>query len=382
MLALYYICLFDITLYHINMSVFKKRGRWWILYRLANRKWRREPVGTSYTLAKQVEAKRKAEVAEGRFFPERKTNRQNFQEISDNYFKLHGQNLRSKSWSQMMPRIIAAIGAKPIGNITPQDIQAFYNQLESTSSTSTANRHLTLIKAIFNKAKAWGTFHGENPCAAVKKKREPNHRLRYLSEPEIKTLTENCHPRLYPVVACALMTGMRRGELLNLDWRDIDFGSNVIQILKSKSGKPREIPMMPTLRAILENLGTPHTGNVFNLPAIMLRRYFARALAAPSITSFRFHDLRHTFASHFAMKVKDIPALQKILGHASIQMTMRYAHLSDTHTAATMTQLSKSMPIAPCTTPTQIAPRIAPPLINAPINFVELSMRNADVAQR
>ncbi|MCX5784344.1 MAG: tyrosine-type recombinase/integrase [Elusimicrobia bacterium] len=363
------------------MSIFKKRGKWWILYRLPTGKWRREPVGNNYALAKEVEAKRKTEVAAGKHFPERITNKKPFQFISDLYFKLHGSNLRSGSWKNMARYINKHLGTKPIGNISPQDIQCFYNQIESETSTSTANRHLTLIKAIFNKAKTWDNFHGENPCAAVKKKLEPNHRLRYLSNEEIRTLIANCHHRLYPFVACALMTGMRKSELLNLDWRDIDFTSNTLQILQSKSGKVRKIPIMPQLKQILSNLSPKPSGNVFNLPDITLKRHFAIALKTSGIDSFRIHDLRHTFASHFAMRTGDLPTLQQILGHANIQMTMRYAHLSDKHMSDKMAILSKTLTIKNCTKTARVAPLIAPPRISALSNIVELPMNNADVAQ-
>lgn len=352
------------------MSIFKKRGKWWVGASAPDGRWIRRSVGSSYTLARQVEAKLKAEIAEGKFFPERTANKQTFESLSAQYLKLHGPNLRSVVWKHLIPHINAEIGTKAIGGITAQDIQAFCNKVEARTSASTANRHLTLIKAIFNKAKTWGLFHGENPCVAVKMKKEPNHRLRYLTKPEIKNLLENCDPRLYPVVACALMTGMRKGEILNLQWQDIDLGSNTIQILQSKSGKPRKIPIMPPLRAILEDLGPHPAGSVFNMPYITLRRHFKMALEASRITSFRFHDLRHTFASHFAMTTGDLPTLQQILGHAGIQMTLRYAHLSDNHMAAKMALLSKTMPIENRTIPAGTAPLTAPPQISIPANIL------------
>lgn len=345
------------------MSVFKKRNKYWILYRLPNRKWRREPVGTSYALAKEVEAKRKAEVAEGRYFPERIADKRTFQSISDQYFKLHGPNLRSTTWKYMSPRINKYFAAKPICNITPEDIQCFYSQIEAATSTSTANRYLTLISAVFNKAKVWGNFHRENPCKQVKKKQEPNNRTNFLLDDKIRILLENCSIRLYPIVACAIMTGMRRTEIRTLDWQDIDFTNNTIHVIKSKSGKTRRIPIMPQLRQIFLNLTPKPSGSVFSIPDITIKRHFALALEASNIDSFRFHDLRHTFASHYAMKLKDIPALQRILGHATIQMTLRYAHLSDTHIADQMNTLSKALPIEICNKPPTIAPLIAPPLI-------------------
>ena len=341
------------------------------MYRLPTGKWRREPVGASYALAKEVEAQRKAEVSTGKYFPERIADKKSFQSISDQYFELHGSSLRSKSWRLMSKHINRHFGAKPIYNITSQDIQTFYNQLESAISITTANRYLTLIRAIFNKAKTWGNFHSDNPCSAVKNKQEPHHRLRYLSTDEMKALIANSPARLFPVVACALMTGMRRSEILNLEWQDIDFTSDTIQIMKSKSGKMRKIPIMPKLRQILIDLPAKPSGNVFNMPNITLRRHFALALEASRIHYFRFHDLRHTFASHFAMTTQDLPTLQQILGHASIQMTLRYAHLSDKHISEKMTLLSNALPIERCTTPSAIAPLIAPPQFSAPQNLLE-----------
>ena len=159
-------------------------------------------------------------------------------------------------------------------------------------------------------------------------------------------------------------------------WQDIDFTSNTIQIMKSKSGKMRKIPIMPKLKQILIDLPAKPSGNVFNMPDITLRRHFARALEASRIDCFHFHDLRHTFASHYAMTTQDLPSLQQILGHASIQMTLRYAHLSDKHISEKMTLLSNALPIEHCTTPSAIAPLIAPPQFSAPRNLIESPMRS------
>ena len=139
-------------------------------------------------------------------------------------------------------------------------------------------------------------------------------------------------------------TGMRKGEILHLDWRDVDFTSGTIQLLQTKSGKPRKIPMMAGLKAMLIQMMPKDTGPVFELPEISLRRMFAKAVSDARIAEFRFHDLRHTFASHFAMKTGDLPTLQQILGHATVQMTMRYAHLSDRHMAEKMSKLESALP--------------------------------------
>jgi hypothetical protein len=92
-------------------------------------------------------------------------------------------------------------------------------------------------------------------------------------------------------------------------------------------------PMMEQSYALRSQIAAARkaSGNVFELPDITLRRLFAKALRTAGINGFRFHDLRHTFASHFIMKTSNLPVLQQILGHASPQMTQRYAHLAKGH---------------------------------------------------
>ncbi len=329
------------------MAIFKKRGKWWIGYRV-NGQRRREPTGaTSHALAKEILAKRLNEASERKHFPGRVANASAFLMVADKFWSLHGRYMLSKSWSCMIKQVKAALGAKRISDIGPADIQRYYNETAARTSNSTANRHLTLIKSIFNKAKAWGDFYGDNPCGMVKKQREAAHRLRYLSGEEIKALLAVAHPRLYPVLVCALLTGMRQGEILGLTWENVSLDRDILYVLKTKSGRPREIPIVGKLREALISLGPKQSGPVFEVPLIMVRRYFEKALKDAGIFGFRFHDLRHTFASHFVMRTNDLPALQNILGHSSPLMTQRYAHLSRGHLAANMAAFESAMPVNP-----------------------------------
>jgi integrase len=233
---------------------------------------------------------------------------------------------------------------RKMAEIGTAEIQGFYNEVAAHASSSTANRYLTLVRSIFNKAKAWGDFFGENPCAFVKKQRERGHRLRFLATDEIKSLYAVAHPTLYPVLVAALHTGMRQGEILALRWENVSLDRATIYILQSKSGKPREIPMTNKLHEVLTALGPRPEGLVFDLPLITLRRYFAKALKTAAISGFRFHDLRHTFASHFIMRTNDLTTLQKLLGHSTPAMTMRYAHLSKGHVQSAMAVFEATMP--------------------------------------
>jgi integrase len=137
---------------------------------------------------------------------------------------------------------------------------------------------------------------------------------------------------------------MRQGELLRLDWKNVSLERLTIYILEAKSGKPREVPITNKLREVLETLGPKREGSVFDLPKITLRRHFEKAMAGAHIAGFRFHDLRHTFASHFIMRTNDLPALQRLLGHSTPAMTLRYAHLSNGHMAANMATFEAGMP--------------------------------------
>lgn len=338
------------------MGTFKKRGKWWIGYSLGNGKYRREAVGPSHALAKEILAKRLTQVAERREFPARAANGRTFEAIADKFWDLHGRYLKSRSWRLMLNELGDSFGGKRLSEIRVADIQRHYNAILERASASTANRHLTLIRLIFNKAKAWGDFYGENPCDAVEKQREAAHRLRYLAPEEIKALLERAHPRLYPVLICALYTGMRRGEILGLRWENVNLDRGILYILKSKSGKPREIPLAGKLREVFLSLGPKLSGPIFDIPIIMLRRYFDRAMRDAGIAGFRFHDLRHTFASHYIMRTNDLPALQAILGHSTPLMTQRYAHLSRTHLAANMAVFEAAIPTASVSRAFEIAP--------------------------
>jgi integrase len=329
------------------MAVYRRNGSWFIGYPIGNGKYRREKIGANHALAKEVLAKRLAEVAEGRFFPGRAANAKKFGEFAKRFWDLHARHLRGRSWRLMHRDAEKRFGKMSMGRVGAADIQKYYNEIASRASNATANRHLSLLRLMFNKARAWGDFHGDNPCAAVRKQRENPHRLRYLSTDEIERLLAAAHPRLCPILVCALMTGMRRGEILGLDWENVSLEHDTLYLLQCKSGKPREVPVASKLREMLLRMGPKPKGPVFELAVIMIRRYFERALAAADIHGFRFHDLRHTFASHFIMRTNDLPALQRILGHSTPAMTLRYAHLSKGHLASEMAAFESAMPVAP-----------------------------------
>ena len=172
--------------------------------------------------------------------------------------------------------------------------------------------------------------------------RENNKRDRYLTENEITKLLKECAPlpRLHTLVMIALNTGLRRDGCLTLKWNEIDFKRNQISKVV-KGGKTVFIPVTDEFKAFLlarrGNLLNPN-GYVTPSPrtpmagACMARNSnfgFESACKRAGIKDFHFHDIRHTFATHFLARTKDIFTLSQILGHSTVTMTERYAHLLD-----------------------------------------------------
>jgi integrase len=203
--------------------------------------------------------------------------------------------------------------------------------MESRNSPSTANRYFSLIRAIINLAIKKNKYHGINPCTAVERGQENPSRLRYLLEKDIQLIIDTSKDKVREVIACALMTGMRKSEILRIEWPNVDLYADTIHLLMSKSGKPREIPILPALKQLLLSMGPKEFGKVFDITSAALRYGFEKVIKKTGIKDFHFHDLRHTFASHYMMRGGIITDLQHILGHANLAMTLKYAHLSPHH---------------------------------------------------
>ena len=326
------------------MGILKKGENWYIDYYCGNRR-KREKIGPSKSLAREVLLKRQSQASENKFFPERVKSFIAFTQAVEKYWRLEGQYLKAKGVLAVFKALESRFGDKKIAEVSTADLQEFYNEKAEATSASTANRILGFLSPVFNRAKEWGDYFGENPVEKVRRRKPNNHRLRFLSEAEIKELLNVAETRIRPILTCAILTGMRKGEILGLRWENVDLEHDTIFILQSKSGKPREIPIGKKLKEVFLALDPRPSGSVFNMPEITLRRQFARALKNGKIQEFRFHDLRHTFASHFVMRTGDLPSLQKILGHSSPQMTQRYAHLAKEHLAAKMDQFDALMPV-------------------------------------
>jgi integrase len=213
---------------------------------------------------------------------------------------------------------------------------------KSALSLVTINREIEVLRAMLAKAVKW-EFLAKNPAEKVEDYDEDNKRERFLSNDEVRRLLratkQSRSPLLRPAVYLALETGMRKSELLGLRWDDIHFEAGKILARETKSGEPRHVPMSRRARWLLNKLAArdPLATWVFEsrdrdgakASAFDVKTAWRAALRRARIEDFHFHDLRHTFASHFAMKGGNLYALAMILGHSNPKITIdRYAHLS------------------------------------------------------
>ena len=159
--------------------------------------------------------------------------------------------------------------------------------------------------------------------------------MRFLTREEITRLVDCSSPHLKPVIITAVSTGMRRGEIFNLKWKDIDFENGFIRVEKTKNKERRDVPidayLMETLKSLTESRAKGDLvflqENGTRITHTFMCVNFKEALEKAGIEDFRFHDLRHTAASLYATGGSDIMSLKNLLGHKSIRMTQRYAHL-------------------------------------------------------
>src|SRR5437879_1625041 len=315
-----------------------RRGHSWCVGFTVNGRRVRETVGPNKKIAERVLSLRMTQVLENRYFPpNRQLGRMPFKDFAQMYLEREGTLLKSIRTERN--RVLAwarEFGNRPLGQITREEIEAWRRERMTTSRPATINRDLSRLRRMFSLAVEWGLLE-ESPMQGIKFLRENNARTRYLSLEECQRLIASCMaPHIRAMVSVALHSGMRLGEILNLRWYDLDFSSGFILVRDSKNGESRHVPMDATLFALFR--AYPHrlgTDLVFSSPAgghiVDVRTGFLNSCKRAGLIDLHFHDLRHTFASQFVMSGGDLYILKEILGHKSITMTQRYAHLSPTY---------------------------------------------------
>ncbi len=305
-----------------------------------------ERIGAvSKTVAKEIAAQIRAKIIRGEYIPDRER-RITFKEAAQKYLewyrtKSNARELSARKHESRLQTLIAYFGAYQLKRISYFTIEHYKKKrLQDGVSKETINKELTLLKSIFNRAKEFGLFSGELP-KIEKFKDTQKEEVRYLTKEEAQRLINACPDHFKPVVIFALNTGLRAGEIFSLTWDMVDFKNRQIYIKAShtKTKKLYKLPLNNTAYDLLLKLykdRKPHgyvftnsRGEPYDVDNQGYRSVFKTACKKAGIENFRFHDLRHTFASWVAMQSKDIYAVQRLLNHSDLSMTKRYAHLTD-----------------------------------------------------
>jgi len=210
----------------------------------------------------------------------------------------------------------------------------------------TINFEISALRTVFNQAIKWG-YMNSNPTKGVKRlKVTDSKELRFLTVEETRRFLDACPGDLYPIYFTFLNTGMRKQELENLEWDDVDFQRRKIKIRRKEFWHPktgeREIPISPSVLKLFKKLEKENKKRLksnFVFPhsdggkiRIKLREKLIKIADKAGIKDFtKLHTLRHTFASHLVMQGVDLPTVKKLMGHSDIQTTMIYAHLAPDH---------------------------------------------------
>jgi integrase len=304
--------------------------------------------------------------------------RQQKQESLEGFIKKQYQpwvETHRKTGAQTVSRTLARFDdfkTQRLSDISPWKIEKWRSaRLKSGISAATVNRNVTMLKAILQKAVQWGILE-RNPIESVKPlKLDHSAKIRFLSSEEEtllrKALNERedclreerrsynawCEQRGYPLlpnldsltfadylkpmILLSLNTGMRRGEIFNLNWPDVNFSQRILTVVgtTAKSGKTRHIPLnkeaFETLKswkeqALIQNILVfpSRSGEKFDNVSTSWETLLKKA----GIENFRWHDLRHHFASMLVMNSVDLNTVRELLGHGDLKMTLRYAHLA------------------------------------------------------
>ena len=253
-------------------------------------------------------------------------------------------------YRQALDRLSLSFANKPLSGISAFDIERHKRVRVEAGARVQANRELALLKNVFNRAKAWSLYEGENPALGVKMLEEPKRRLRYLEYAEEVKLLEASPELLRDVIVLGVNTGIRiRAEGLSLRWSDVDFSRNMlsVQAAYAKNGQTRNIPLNSRAREVLSRRKAQSRSEfVFSQangrPYQSLDKPFTKACQDAGLagTGLSLHSLRHTFASRLVMSGADLRTIQECGGWADLSLVQRYSHLSASHKTSALERIA------------------------------------------
>ncbi|HEX2826049.1 MAG TPA: site-specific integrase [Burkholderiales bacterium] len=307
--------------------------------------------------AQQIEAT----LRRGRQLPTAEASRRTVAEMIDRFttqsLPRRARNKDAVKTSALLTWWRERIGDVAIVHVTPALIAECRDELLAGKTTrgglrtpATVNRYLAAISACFREAIREWHWLEQSPMPAVSRGAEHPGVVRFLSEDErdrlLRATASHGAPWLRPLVMLALATGARRGELLGLRWADVDLERGMVTFHITKNRERRSVPVAGSALTVLRTWADARRADddrVFPgpLPTLPLNieNAWRDALATADVRDFRFHDLRHSAASYLAMSGATAPEIAAVLGHKTLAMVKRYAHLGEQHTAAVVERM-------------------------------------------
>jgi integrase len=302
-------------------------------------------------------------IREGRHFKTAESKKHTLADLIDRYVSdvLPTKKKSEKKQKSQLVWWKSQIGSYLLSDITPALIAQQRDLLlkeitrrKRQRSPSTVVRYMAALSHSFTIAvKEWGWIE-DSPIRKVTKPREPRGRVRFLGDDERMRLLGACkqsqNPYLYPIVVVALSTGMRQAEILNLKWSDVDLVKGTVVLYETKNGEIRQVPIAGHALELLQNLDKIRRLDTkllfpgkFAWKPIDIRTAWENAIKSAEILNFKFHDLRHSAASYLAMNGASLAEIAEVLGHKTLAMVKRYAHLSEAHTAGVVSRMNEKI---------------------------------------
>lgn len=281
----------------------------------------------------------------GKHLPSSESKRRSVRDLLERYKEYE----IPKKKDQVNPTRIANFWIERLGDLkllrlSRSTIVDVRDKLAKERAPATVNRYLALMSHACTIAEREWEWMDVNPLRKVSRLPEPAGRVRYLSDRErnrlLKAVKASDHPHLNAIVLTALTTGARRGEILSLRWKDVDFTSKRAVLHRTKNNERRSLPLVPQVVTALKELlrvrridsdlifVDPESGQ---LGYFHFENAWRAARTAAEVKDFRFHDLRHSCASYLAMNGATTGEIAAVLGHKTLAMVKRYSHLSDAH---------------------------------------------------
>ena len=306
------------------------------------------------TDARKWAARKESDLREGRHFPGTVAKRHTVADAIDRYRGTVLPHKAQGSIGAQRPQLRwwqERIGHLRLSDLTPAHIAECRDALVQRFKPGTIRGYIAAISHVFTTAVREWRWLDSNPVSNVTRPRNSQARIRFLSEDERQRLLEVCktskHPYLYTVVVLALSTGARKMELLTLRWPDVDLQRGSIALHDTKNKERRALSLTGyALELMRDHAKIRRIDTDLLFPSRDGRKPkgifpdWNVAVKKAGITDFRFHDLRHTFASYLSMNGASLVELAEALGHKSYDMVRRYAHLSEQHTASVVERMT------------------------------------------